>query len=149
MDARIYWDSLRKVLADVRLLDSGWKPGKAELDGARLVDQVRILPPKAGAPFGMIGSISATPGRHRLIIASLFAVDLGGRWARTFDDWVEIGEQPRETIACNLAEIRQSATAWLRAELERLRPWAGLRDDRSIFSGEAGEQFVELRRTRH
>lgn len=151
MHATIYWDSLRKVLTDFRRLDSGWRPGKAELDGVRLVEQVIISPPKDGAPFGIIGSINATPGNYRLVITSLFAIDLGDRWARTFDGWVAIGEQPRKAIAFGSAEIRRIGTAWLWAELERLRPLAGhlTEADRSVFSSETAEQFIELRRTRH
>ena len=88
------WDgnSLRKMLAIFDLLDSGWRPGKAELDRAQFVENWTILHTKDSAPFRMIGNSWTQPENQTLIVVSVFAVDWNAHWARTLDEWVAIGD---------------------------------------------------------
>lgn len=112
-------DALRRMLAVLGLLDTGWRPGTAELESARYVEGWMILPPKKDAPFQIIGSSWTLPIRYSLMVAGIFAIDTEAHWARTFDEWVVIGDAA-DAAPFNADEIRRVGTEWLWNALQRL-----------------------------
>jgi hypothetical protein len=106
-------------MAAVDLLDAGWRPGTAELDCARFVDNWAILPLKDGSPYFMIGESWTLPISHTLFVTRVFALDHAARWARTLDEWVVIGEPVDIAEAARACDIKRKGMAWLIAELTR------------------------------
>lgn len=150
MHASCYKESLRKIMADLRLLDSGWTPGTAELNSARSVAHSTILPPKIGEPIKLIALCSGPPEHHQLIVTSIFG--LGEGWALTLDEWLVIVDPPHNSSVLDLTEIRLRGGTWLRKEMQRVEQLTVRHIksvDGSMVGREIGKQLVELRSTRH
>ncbi len=150
MHAPDYIESLRRILADLCLLDSGWRPGKAELEGARSILHFTIMPPKNGAPLNMIALCSILHENQQMMVTSIF--DLGEGWARTFDEWAMVGNPPRTSSVLDPNAIRLRGRTWLQAELQRVQQLAIRHrkpSDGSVVGRQIGKQLVELRRARH
>lgn len=111
-------DSLLGVLSIVERLDAGWRPGDAELEGARYVERWTILPRREdGNLFRLIGIAWSPPVRIELIAAPVIALDRNGRWARLRDEWVTTGAPDGAIPAIDPDVIRAASGEWLSTAL--------------------------------
>jgi hypothetical protein len=112
-------DSLLRASSIVDRLAVGWRPGDAELENARFVDDWTIFPSGEGMPFRLMGLAWSLPVKCTMIVASVIAINPTEGWARIWDEWVVIGDPIDEFHSTNCDTIQRAGASWLLTQLRR------------------------------
>lgn len=112
----------QSILGAASILDSldiGWRPGKAELDDARYLDNWALIPPAETGIFRLIGRVWSLPVQSENILAAVLAIDPSATWVRTWNEWLVIGDALHGVPSYGAGEVQAAANRWLKAELRR------------------------------
>jgi hypothetical protein len=108
-------ESLLHATSILDLLAVGRQPGSAELRTARQIDDSTVIPGSAGRPYQLVGTIrmSVPPA----LTASLLAIDPQAGWARIWDEWIVLNDEPVDAPPFDPADVQRIGVAWLIRQL--------------------------------
>ena len=86
-------------------LQSGWRPGERELNGAARIEDWRLC---AAAPYVLEGRVGGS-----ILSGVAFACDAEAGWARLADRWLRLGARARgaQAVLANGEVMRSAAFA--------------------------------------